>query len=350
MPQNHTAPAEPKPEQTPAAPPGPRLSLRQWVQLGVLVLTLALGVQFYIFVTQAAGPGPVTVPRPPGVEGFLPIGAVMGWKLFLQTGFWDPVHPAAMVILGFAALISLLLRKSFCSWFCPVGTVSEWLWRLGRRLWGKNPRMPRWLDIPLRGLKYALLGYFLWIIYNMSVMAILGFLHSPYYKVSDVKMLFFFTRMTGLTAAVLGGLVLLSLVFRNFWCRYLCPYGALMGLLALVGPTRLERDQERCIDCGRCARACPYHLPVDKKARILSPECSACLDCARACPVEGTLALRTLPVRRAAWTPRALALVVVGLFVGLTYLATISGHWQSQLSLGEFRANLRHIDMLEHPR
>ncbi len=327
-----------------------QLSLRQWVQLGVLLLTLALGLQFYVFVNQAAGPGPVTVPRPPGVEGFLPIGAVMGWRLYLQTGLWDPVHPAAMVLLGFAGLISLLLRKSFCSWFCPVGTVSEWLWRLGRRLWGKNPRLPRWLDLPLRGVKYALLAFFLWVIAKMSVMAILGFLHSPYYQVSDVKMLFFFTRMSGLTAAVLGILVILSLVFRNFWCRYLCPYGALMGILALAGPTRLERNQKSCTKCGRCARACPYHLPVDRKPRILSPECSACRDCVEACPVPGALGLRTLPLKDRAWSARGLALAVVGIFVGLTYLATISGHWQSRLGLPEFRANLRHIDQLEHPR
>ncbi len=62
---------------------------------------------------------------PAGVEGFPPIGALMGWTRFLATSTWDGVHPAGMVILGFAGLISLLGRKSFCGWFCPVGTLSE---------------------------------------------------------------------------------------------------------------------------------------------------------------------------------------------------------------------------------
>jgi hypothetical protein len=54
--------------------------LRNWIQLAVLVLTLGLGLQFYLFVRQAAGGGTITIARPAGVEGFLPIGALMGWK------------------------------------------------------------------------------------------------------------------------------------------------------------------------------------------------------------------------------------------------------------------------------
>ena len=104
-----------------------RRQLRHWVQLVVFVLTLAVGIQFAVYVFQAGGTTALTVQRPPGVEGFLPIGALMGFKLFLTTGTWDPVHPAAMVILGFAVLISFGLRKSFCGWFCPVGTLSEWI-------------------------------------------------------------------------------------------------------------------------------------------------------------------------------------------------------------------------------
>ena len=73
--------------------------IRNWIQLGVFILTLVIGLQFFIYIHQALNHSTITVHRPPGVEGFLPIGALMGWKLFLATGIWDPVHPAAMVIL-----------------------------------------------------------------------------------------------------------------------------------------------------------------------------------------------------------------------------------------------------------
>ncbi len=106
--------------------------IRTKVQLGALFVTIWIGIQFLIYVLQVSGSKAVTVTRPPGVEGFLPIGALLGWKHFILTGVWDSVHPAAMVIFGFAVLASILLRKSFCGWFCPIGTLCGWLWRLGR--------------------------------------------------------------------------------------------------------------------------------------------------------------------------------------------------------------------------
>ena len=74
-------------------------SLRNRFQLVLFLMTLVIGLQFYFFVEQAGNGGPITIQRPAGVEGFLPIGALLGWKQLLTTGIWDPVHPAAMVIL-----------------------------------------------------------------------------------------------------------------------------------------------------------------------------------------------------------------------------------------------------------
>ena len=130
---------------------------RTYVQSAIFLLTLAIGFQFYVHVFQASTGGPISVSRPPGVEGLLPIGALMAWKAFLTTGIWDPVHPAAMVILGFAALISFLFRKSFCGWFCPIGTLSEWLFKAGAGVFGKNYQIPHWFDHLLRSLKYLIL-------------------------------------------------------------------------------------------------------------------------------------------------------------------------------------------------
>ena len=322
--------------------------LRNYVQLGVLLLTVGIGIQFFIYVHQAGGEGGITVSRPAGVEGFLPIGAVMGWKLFLLTGIWDPIHPAAMVILGFAAAISLGLRKSFCGWFCPVGTLSEWLWKSGRKLFGRNCKLPPWLDFPLRTLKYLLFAFFLWTIFSMSLLAILAFLQGPYYKMSDVKMLYFFTQMSTTTAAVLIILTLVSLVVRNFWCRYLCPYGALMGLLSLGSPTRVQRNPETCIDCKLCAEVCPYHLTVDQQLRIISPECNGCMDCTLVCPVRRTLELRTLGVSKRSWSAARLGAVIMVLYLGLAYTANLTGHWKSSVSQEEFRLRLQEIHLAEY--
>lgn len=317
---------------------------RNSVQLGVLLLTLCIGFQFFIYVVQASGPGMIKVSRPPGVEGFLPIGALLGWKLFVSTGFWDDVHPASMVFLGFAGLISFLLRKSFCGWFCPAGALSEWSWKLGRMIFGKNCRIPSYVDISLRSLKYVLLGFFIWAVFSMSQSTIYAFLNSPYYKLSDVKMLFFFTRISNFTAVFLLILIFSSLLIRNTWCRYLCPYGALMGLFALIGPTRVQRNTKTCIDCRRCTEVCPYHLPVDRRKSAWSPECNGCMECTSVCPVKNTLELKTKGFPRHVWSALKLGLVILGVFIGLVYIAEITGHWKSSVTENEFRMRLKEIN------
>ena len=223
------------------------------------------------------------------------------------------------------------IRKAFCSWLCPIGTLSEYVWRAGRKLMGRNFALPRWLDIPLRGLKYLLLGFFIWAIASMSAEAIAGFLKSPYGLVADVKMLNFFRHLGETAAIVLTILGIASLLVQNFWCRYLCPYGALLGLAAVFSPTRVRRDSNACIDCGKCAAACPASLPVDKLRSVISAECTGCLECVAACPARdalwaGPVGLRSKP-RLPAW---ALAAGIAVLFLGIIAYAKVTGHWNGR--------------------
>ena len=102
--------------------------IRQGVQLGFLLLNLWIGAQFYLFVRYYETAGrTIYMERPPGVEGYLPIAALMNLKLLVLTGEFPRLHPAGLTLLVAFLAISLLLRKAFCSWLCPVGTVSEWL-------------------------------------------------------------------------------------------------------------------------------------------------------------------------------------------------------------------------------
>ena len=193
------------------------------------------------------------------------------------------------LLLTFLSM-AFLFRKAFCSWLCPIGTISEYLWRAGRKLFRRDFYLPRWLDLSLRGLKYFLLGFFVWAISALSVEGIRDFMLSPYGLIADVKMLNFFRHIGETGLIVLGELVLASVFLPNFWCRFLCPYGALLGLTSWFSPLRIRRSTETCIDCAKCAKACPAALPVDKLVQIRSVECTACLECVAVCPAQDTLA------------------------------------------------------------
>jgi polyferredoxin len=304
--------------------------LRRAVQIAFFALNVWIAVQFWFFVRFYESGGQTRfVERPPGVEGWLPIASLMNLKVWVLTGEVPPVHSAGMFVLIAFLAISWLLRKSFCGWLCPVGTISEWLWTLGKQTFGRNWRLPWWLDIPLRGLKYVLLGLFLYAVCSMPVEGIRAFLEGPYGLVADVKMMNFFRYLTLGGAVTLGFLILASVFVQNFWCRYLCPYGALMGLVSLASPMRIRRQAELCIDCAKCAKACPSALPVDTLVQIRSDECMACLQCVAACPAEGALQM-VLPKKRRipSW---AMAAAMALLFAGVVGYAQHAGYWRTDL-------------------
>ena len=295
------------------------------VQLLFLALNLWIGIRFYQFVRHYETAGESAwAPRPAGIEGWLPIASLMNLKYLAATGKVPPIHAAGMFLLMAFLTISLLLRKSFCGWLCPVGTISEMLWRLGRETFRRNFRLRRWADIPLRSLKYILMGLFLYAVGGMSAVAIRTFLEGPYGVIADVKMLDFFRYLSVTSAVVIALLVLLSVFVQNFWCRYLCPYGALLGLVSRFSPVRIRRDADLCIDCAKCASACPSLLPVDRLTSVRSPECTGCYDCVAACPAAGALEM-TLGRRRLPGWALAMGLAIV--FLGFTSYAQWFGYW-----------------------
>jgi polyferredoxin len=178
-----------------------------------------------------------------------------------------------------------------------------------------------------------LLAFFVYAVAMMSAAAIAEFVASPYGLVVDVRMLNFFRYLSGTAAWILFGLVIASLLVQNFWCRYLCPYGALMGLAALLSPLRITRSESACIDCAKCAKACPSSLPVDKLIKIRSAECTGCLECVAICPAQDALALNFAGPKKArhgvpAW---AVAAGIAVLFFSFVGYAKISGHWDTRL-------------------
>ena len=133
--------------------------MRQSAQLAFLLLNLWIGARFYLFVRYYESGGATRfVERPPGIEGWLPIAALMNLKYFVLTGDMPAVHPAGMILLVAFLSISLLFRKAFCSWLCPIGTVSEWLWKGGEAMFGRNVRVWRPFDVILRGLSTSCWG------------------------------------------------------------------------------------------------------------------------------------------------------------------------------------------------
>lgn len=324
------------------------------IQTLFALLCIWIGVGFYQFANYLQSGGTAAFyNRPPGVDGFLPISSLMSFYLFIRTGDIHPAHPAGLFIFFAIVLMSIVFSKSFCSWFCPVGFISELVGDFGERviykLFRKKIKLPGYIDYPLRSLKYLLLGFFVYaIFFLMTIASVKAFLDSSYNQVADLKMYYFFADISKFSLIVIGSLFLLSIFIRNFWCWFLCPYGALLGLISFLSPNKIKRNHVSCIDCGLCNKACPSGIKVDKIKTVFSDECTSCLSCIDVCPVADTLDVKSL-ITKNKISKRSIAFVVVAIFMVITGAGMISGHWQNDITNEEYLIHYKYMNSYGHP-
>ena len=196
-------------------------------------------------------------------------------------------------VLGVVFGIAAVFGRFLCGWVCPFGFLQDLLHRVPLR----KIRIPR----VLKYVKYGLLV--------VSVLAV------PYFL--DVFSWGFFCRLcpqatlesaiprwangssqmqagpAAARLAVLAAVILLAVVSERFFCRVLCPIGALVAPFGKVSPLRVRRDTETCIHCKRCDRVCPMDLQPSTQTgdavRQTSGECIVCSQCTHVCPVPRTL-------------------------------------------------------------
>ncbi len=251
------------------------------MQLAVVAAAAVAGVRF------AAGRSIVSV------ETYCPFGGLeTAWAFLTRQRFTCAAGATNLALFLSLLGLTVVARKAFCGWVCPVGTLAEWEGRLTRRLFRRRDlrgpvRVPPRLDAALRVvLRLAVLAVVLAATWTTGELVFRGY--DPYYIVfsahgHDVR---------AWSYAILGGLALVGLVLPMAWCRYFCPLGASIWPFARFGALRLRREPADCTGCGACDRACPQAIDVSRVGVVRSGECTLCLECTAACPAPGALGLR----------------------------------------------------------
>jgi polyferredoxin len=129
------------------------IQARPWVQILFLLVVVFIGARFYLFVSCIEKGVTPYFERPAGVEAFLPIGALVSLKHLLYTGTINRIHPSGLVLFLMIIFTALFAKKGFCSWICPVGTLSEYVYRGRILLFQRHFKMPAFADALLRALK-----------------------------------------------------------------------------------------------------------------------------------------------------------------------------------------------------
>jgi len=225
-------------------------------------------------------------------------------------------------ILGGVLLMTLLLRRAFCGYVCPLGTISEWLRLAAGKLGVGEVRVNGRLDRALSLLKYVVLAIIL--VTTWRAGELLFRAYDPCYALISRHG----EDITAWAYVVAGLIVVASLVIVLPFCRWFCPLAAVLNLFSRFGLTRVSRDGNDCSDCGLCAKACPMNIPVDQLEQVTAARCTSCMSCIEACPQKSSGTLGWGPP--ASWGRRwsqavliAVLLACTGGAIAASYLAPL---------------------------
>jgi len=199
--------------------------------------------------------------------------------------------PLLMSIL-IPVLGTLLLGRVFCSWICPgyllfeIGHALRWVLRIA--------------EIPPGRVKFSTRNKYILLIVGLAWAAVTGLpLFATIYPPAVMsRLLHAWIFGTALTSMLLVlGLMLLFEVFVSprWWCRSMCPGGALYGLIGAVRPLRVKLDDKTCTHCGKCEPKCPMGLNPETQSSGI--ECDNCGVCIRHCPEKSLAFGLSLPGR-----------------------------------------------------
>lgn len=258
--------------------------VRKLVQWFFFLLIAAIAINHTLAESGAAIPFLADA----SLHAVCPFGGVETLYTFATSGLMvQKVHESALALAGIVFLLSVLFGPVFCGWVCPLGTVQEWVGKLGKKFFKRryNHFVPAKLDSVLRYARYAILA---WVLYVTATSGTLIFAsYDPYFALFN----FWSTEVAPSALIVLGITLLLSVFVERPWCKYACPYGAVLGITNLFRVFSIKRAESTCKADGACSIMCPMNIEVDTVKTVRDHQCISCLECTSEaiCPVAKTV-------------------------------------------------------------
>lgn len=168
---------------------------------------------------------------------------------------------------------TLLVGVLFCGWICPLGTLQDWAYKLGRKL-----------KLPLFRMPYKVQRYLQLSRYILYFLLTLGVTFTVLQGTKNLSALMKGKEIALASLIVLIIFVLVGIFFNRPFCNYICTGGARRGLWSVIRIIGIRRDTSRCINCKLCSKSCPMNIDVANTDFVRHPNCIGCMSCLSACP------------------------------------------------------------------
>lgn len=267
---------------------GKKIKVRYIIQIFFFVLIGLIAINHNLRETGKAIP----LLSSASLHALCPFGGVVTLHQFITTGtFVQKINSSSIILMTIAFVLAILFGPIICGWICPLGSIQEWFGKLGRKIFKTkfNNIIPAKYDKYLRFIRYIILVR---VVYEISYTGKLIFQDvDPYYALFN----FWSEEVAIGSLVILLVTLILSLIIERPWCKYVCPFGAVMGISNLFRIFKIKRNKSTCISCGACDRACPMNINISESNIIRNHQCISCMKCTseEACPISDTVEFTT---------------------------------------------------------
>ncbi|GFI23207.1 putative electron transport protein YccM [Lachnospiraceae bacterium] len=212
-----------------------------------------------------------------------PIGALQAVNGSMQYNF-------SFYIVGFLLAVGVLFGRLICGWICPFGLIQELIYKIPSPKY-KLPKIFTYFKYAILIVFVILLPIVVTDFMEMGQPAFCQYICPAGTLSGGIPMIATHSELRATTGFLFGlkitilFITIIACIFLfRFFCKTLCPLGAIYGLLNKISIYHLEVDKKACIGCGKCARTCK--MDVDPVVNPNSAECIRCGACASACPKQ----------------------------------------------------------------
>lgn len=285
----------------------------RWILLAAFLILIT--IQTYLHQVNGGGVSP-------SIHALCPYGGLESLYSIVFSGTYiQKIFLGTMTLLTITLLLALLFRRSFCGLICPFGALQEFFALLGKKIFRKKFTIPAVIDKPLRYTKYIVL--LVTIIFAWKTAGLWINPYDPWAAYGHISE--GFSTLTGeyLIASIVLILVLAgSMLYDRFFCKYLCPMGAVYGILSKFSPSKITRNKDKCINCNLCSKNCPVNIDVAHCDNVTSAECLSCQSCILSCPKKDALEYKTLGKTI---KPLTVIILVISIFFGGIFISKSLG-------------------------
>ncbi|BCN29911.1 FMN-binding protein [Anaeromicropila herbilytica] len=228
---------------------------------------------------------------------FLPslyISALMGVKELYLAAIHNEF--SANIITDLIPLIAtvpltILLGRFFCGWMCAFGSFTDFIYKVSSQFVTKK-KLKEEIDGALKYVKYGILVLIIMVIWSLNVTVFSS--SSPWdvfgmlFTVGKLPDLSYVISYLTVGFVLFIAIIIASVFVERFFCRYLCPMGAIFGLTSLLRIGKIRKPTDGCGKCRICTNNCAMGIPLYKYDEVSSPECINCMKCVSSCPRNNT--------------------------------------------------------------